>query len=878
MKIKHHIKFIAPLLFALVLVACSTEKDKFVNREYHKLTAHYNGYFNGNQSFREGVEKLENSVIDDYENVLPVYILGTPEDAKMIYSQMDRAIEKATVVIRRHSMVIKGEEKNQWIDDNYLLIGKSRFYKQDYLAALEAFNYVALQFPGGSLYHESMWWAARSYLAMGNYSQAIYTLDVLETTGKVPNDLKSEVHAIYAQIHTEQEEYEYAIEQLTRAISQSKSKERKSRYTFILGQLFEKNGQCNRAIQYYAEVLRMKAPYVMEFQSQIRRALCISGYRRNAAPLIETLEELAQDEKNLEYLDQIYFALAEIAWEMGEDEKAKENYSLSAYYSTSNNTQKAKSYLRLAEITFDEGNYRVAQAYYDSTMTVLPTTFDRYEEVKQLAENLDELVGYVLTIEENDSLLRLGRMKPGDREAAIDKYLAKLKEEDRKREAEARKGFNASMRMQQDNFNRNEGTTTKGNWYFYNPSTVSLGRTEFQRIWGRRRLEDNWRRSNKQSFSSDEFEEEFGDTITVTIGDSTFRAYKYDRSIYMAQLPTSQEEQDSLDAMNIEAFFGLSLLYKEKLFDYPKAAETFERLLDRYPENKYRIQEYFYLFRLYTDLEEPEKADKYKQLLIELDPNSDFAKILQDPSYADRLEEERNRSTAAYASCYAEFEKGRFTTCAKKCEANLKLFEGDPLEPKFAFLRAMSNGKRSEAKLVEEMKTVYEKYPFSEEGQEAQRIVAFYTGETEEVVAQKEESDSVANYLAEEAKKFTSSKDDSHFYIVVFPAESNKANELSTFLSNFNQQYFSLENLNVRGLFLDQEYQMVSVRSMKGGDKAMSYFNAIEKEPDLERILTGREWMHFVISQPNFAILFQNKVPEAYELFFKEEYGLKPGL
>lgn len=871
---------IKPLIFTIAIamaVGCSTEKDKFVNREYHKLTAHYNGYFNGNESFREGVEKLENSIIDDYERILPVYVLGTPQDAKSIYPQMDRAIDKATTVIRRHSMVIRGEEKNNWIDDNYLLIGKARFYKQEYIAALEAFNYVALQFPDGELYHEAMWWAARSYLALDNYSQALYTLEVLETTGKVPGDLRSEVHAIYAQVHAEQGEYEYAIEQLTRAITQSRNKVRKSRYTFILGQLYEANGQCNRAIKYYGDVLKMKAPYVMEFQAQIKRALCISGYNRNPAPLIQALEELAADAKNVDYLDQVYFALAEIAWDMGEDEKAKENYQLSAYYSTNNYTQKAKSYLRLAEITFDEGNYRVAQAYYDSTMSVLPETFERYEEVKQLAENLDELVGYVVTIEVNDSLLRLGRMKPGDREAAIDKYIAKLKEEDRKREAEAREGFNASMRMQQDNFRRTEGETTKGNWYFYNPSTVSLGRTEFQRIWGRRKLEDNWRRTNKRTFSTDEFEEEFGDTITVTIGDSTFRAYKYDREIYIAQLPTTQKAQDSLDAINIESFFGLALLYKEKLYDFPKAAETFERMLDRYPENKYRIQEYFYLFRLYTDLEDPKKAAEYKQKLIDLDPDSDFAKILKDPSYADQLEAERDQSRSAYASCYSEFEKGRYSTCAKKCEANLKKFEGDPLEPKFAFLMAMSRGKQSEARLVEEMRAVSQKYPFSEEGQEAQRIVAFYTGETEEVAAQKEESDSVANYLAAEAEKFNSSKKDAHFYILLFPAESNKANELSTFISDFNKQYFSLDNLNVRGLFLDKEYQMISVRTLTNGDKAMTYFNAMSKEPELERILQGRNWKQFVISQSNFAILFQNKVPDAYMLFFNEEYGLKSG-
>ncbi len=860
------------MFLVLLAAACSTEKDKFVNREYHKLTTHYNGYFNGNESFKEGVEKLENTVIDDYEQILPAYILGTSDDAKSIYPQMDRALDKAAKVVRRHSMVIKGEEKNEWIDDNYLLIGKARFYKQEYIASLEAFNYVSLQFNEGPLYHESMWWAARAYLALKNYTQAIYTLEVMETTGKIPNSLKAEVHAIYAQIHAEQKEYEYAIESMTRAISMSTSKERKSRYTFILAQLYEADGSCNRAIQYYAAVLKMKATYVMEFNAQIQRALCISGYQRNPAPLIAALEELAAEEKNLDYLDQIYFALGEIYWDTGEEDKAKESYRYSAYYSTNNYTQKAKSYLRLAEITFDEGNYRHAQAYYDSTMTVLPPEFERYEEIKQLAENLDELVGYFVTIETNDSLLRLGRMKPGDREAAVDKYIAQLQEEQRQREAEMREGFGQQMAMMRDNQNRSGGSTTQGNWYFYNPSTVSLGRTEFQRIWGDRRLEDNWRRENKRTFSAEEIEEEFGDTITITIGDSTYRAYKYDRSIYLATLPTTQEAQDSLDAQNIEAYYGLALLYKEKLFDNVKAAETFERLLDKYPDNQYRIQEYFYLFRLFTDLNKPAKAEEYKQKLIDLDPNSDFAKILKDPSYADVIEAERNRSNEAYSVCFRDFESGRYTACAKKCEANLTQFAGDPLEPKFAFLLALSKGKRNEKTLVEEMRKVVLNYPYSEEGIEAQKMIAFYTGETEEVLAEKEEVDSIGLFMAEEAKKFMPSMGEAHFYVLLFPAASTNANDLSTFLSDFNQKYFSLKNLNVRGLFLDKSMQMITVRTLSNGDEAKKYFNALKSEPNIAESLAGQEWRHFVVSQSNFGILFQNKYPAAYQIFFSEQY------
>lgn len=38
-------------------------------------------------------------------------------------------------------------------------------------------------------------------------------------------------------------------------------------------------------------------------------------------------------------------------------------------------------------------------------------------------------------------------------------------------------------------------------WYFYNPSTVTAGKTDFQRRWGSRKLEDDWRRRNKAAYA-----------------------------------------------------------------------------------------------------------------------------------------------------------------------------------------------------------------------------------------------------------------------------------------------------------------------------------------------------------------------------------------
>ena len=92
----------------MLFVGCSQEKNSFVNRSYHNVTAKFNGYYNAREKVREGVKKLEANYEEDYKTLLPIYIYGTEEEAKSVASEMDAAIEKCSRVIEMHSMEIRG--------------------------------------------------------------------------------------------------------------------------------------------------------------------------------------------------------------------------------------------------------------------------------------------------------------------------------------------------------------------------------------------------------------------------------------------------------------------------------------------------------------------------------------------------------------------------------------------------------------------------------------------------------------------------------------------------------------------------------------------------------------------------------------------------
>ena len=128
------------LLIILLGYSCSRSKDTFTSRWFHQTTSKYNGYFYANESIKDGVQSLELRHIENWKDILPVFIYGDEDEAKNIYPQMDRAILKTSTVIDRHAMIIKKKEKNKWIKYNYLVMGRAYFYKQQYEEAAKVFD------------------------------------------------------------------------------------------------------------------------------------------------------------------------------------------------------------------------------------------------------------------------------------------------------------------------------------------------------------------------------------------------------------------------------------------------------------------------------------------------------------------------------------------------------------------------------------------------------------------------------------------------------------------------------------------------------------------------------------------------------------------
>ncbi len=847
---------------------CSTKKKGFINRFYHNTTAKYNGYWNGREAIREGVKTLEKEQKDDFEKILPIYPIGTAQSATSVFPKMDRAIEKASLVITRHSMLIKGKEYCNWVDDAYMLIGQSHYYKRDHLDATEIFNYVIKQYQKEKIRFEGYMWMLRTNTAMARFKDAETMLLKLQEeadAGTIPKKLKPAIAAAKAEYFIENGEYTRAKDELIFAIKNTKRAKTRTRYNFILAQLYAQLSANDSAVYWYSQVLKKSTPYEMEFNARINRALLTSAKSGNLDDIRRELVRMSKDEKNIDYLDRIYFALGNMALAEEQPDVAMDYLKKSVAVSTNNRTQKAVSYFTIADLYFDRPEYVPAAAYYDSAMKILPETHPQYDRVSARNESLADLVRNIRIIAREDSLLRLGNMSESEREAYITDLIedVRLKEEQRKFD-EAAAAQNAALMNQQP---QQGGTGLPGSggasWYFYNSSAVSYGISSFRQRWGDRKLEDNWRRSTK-SEAFDPTAEDGADAAAPVTVDQLMNP-----EFYLKDIPVTEAQKDSAHRKIQYALYDLGVIYKEKLKEPQRAIESFEELLKRYPKGLFPMECYYQLYRLYMQLGNSAKANEYKNRLLREFPDSEYAKILSDPDYLKKLEAMKGRIAQTYERSFKNYLNGEHEAVIASADSIIRMYKDDKLRPKFALLRAMSIGASQRLSTYRTaLEDVIRTYPADPEKTKAEELL----GHVQKLMGETLADEPVpTDTVIKEQSAYVLDLTANHYYAIVASKGISVA-ELKNRLAAFHQRQFASEKFTIKNVQMTPEQSLVFVQGFATTKKAQDYLVSITADTTMFEGLDPAKLQQFLISDKNFTLFYQRKDVAEYLSFFEAFY------
>lgn len=706
--------------------------------------------------------------------------------------------------------------------------------------------------------HEATVWLIRSYIDQKRFNEAETVLKLVREDKYFPKKLAGELNQLEAHYYLSQGNKVAAKNALEKAVKTTKKRDGRARLYYILAQLEAKDQNYKAAVRHYKKVLKSGPSFEMAFQAKMNtvRAKMSSG-EFTPKQAIAFLEKMTKQDNNVEYLDQIYFALAGIAIESGDMELAQEYLSKSATESVANPEQKALSYVKLADLFYDQESFVQAGIYYDSALVALPKEFKNYETIKSRKEVLGELVKHIQTVELEDSLLRIAKMPKGVRDEYIEDLIATLQEE-----AEAKK---QQEFLEAQNAEKGKKNDDGGIFYFYNQAAKSNGFTEFKQTWGERPLVDNWRLKSKFTGSGEEDEllAEEGKPITSR-NDLLSLAEQgaLTKEMILEGLPLTKEAQQKADSTIMEALHSIALIYDQKLQHPEKSVPAYERLLKRYPDNEYAPKSHYALYLLGGEMENEELAQTHKRLLLDRYPESVYAKLIDDINYVEKVNEKERELEAYYEETYALYQDEKYDLVAQRKKQVNELFAENPLQPKFDLLGAMVVGQRQDkTAYVSALKDVVEQHPEHEVKVKAEEMLK-YLQSNKSTAKGKGKRSGAYNYLPESK----------HYFVVSFTGYTQQINNITNRISDFNKGNFSITKLKVNQMMLDPQNQIILVKDFKNAAAATTYFKSFRaKQFDIFEGLDV-EFKFFVISKSNFTHYFKDKDVEKYLKFFRDNY------
>ncbi len=903
-------RFTKTYFFILVIVvtilnSCTTSRNTFINRGYHNLTARYNGYYYATESVKDGVDKIKEDYVYDYDKLLPVFLIPTNESAKSTFPEFDKAIKKSSNCIQKHTIKDKKTKREvttagHWIDNNWNVIGVSHFYKREFFSGIEAFEYVIRSYKSKDRY-KAMIWLAKSYNEIGSPTQAEPIIGLLKDDKKISKYARLELPAVRADYFMRRGMYKEAEKMLLAAlnggdgkgtksrynlvskIKNPLSKKTRARYSFILAQLYEERKENKKAIQFYKKTISLKPEYDLVFNAKMKQARLFDVNTGNVAKLKKELKQMTRDVKNKEYLDIIYYTLGEIAEKEKDTDLAFTNYKLSVKNSTQNPKQKALSYLKLGELSFDATDYTSSGAYYDSTLITLPKDYKDYDVISKRKTTLETLVGYIKTIQKEDSLQKIAGMSEVNRDKFIAKLIKKIEEDEERKKEELE---NAQTQNQNPNYNPNSpnnglapivNNNGQAAWYFYNQTTLSFGLNDFIKKWGNRKLEDNWRRSQKavafesqsQVPNSNDTSKTIGTNATKNNSTNTSNASLKSKEFYLVDLPLNDSLIEKSNAKIIDSYYNLGSTYKDELNNNKKSIESYETLNKRFATNKYKVATYYQLYKIYTSTRNQAQADNYKNKLFTEFPTSEYTQILKNPNYVAEKNSQKGEVELFYTKTFDFYTASNYSQAFSNCNLSVTQFGKNDFSGKFAYIKAMCLGKLKGADTLETaLKQYLILYPKEPAINQAKDVLLY-------LKTLKNPSEATSNAV-NNTDTFTLDLSAEHFVVIVYPDDPSIANAFKNALATFNETLYSNDNYSITNTLFGTAQQLSNVKTFKNAETAKSFIENLQNDKEVFKGSVKRELFSILaVSTENLPRIYRKKQINSYTLFYNDNYKIK---
>ncbi len=914
----------------LLLVSCSTSKNTGLTRRVQAFKARYNTYFNGNESFKEGRLAQEKGNKDNYTEVIPFYITGNKQTAKIGSSNFDRAVEKSQKTIKQHSITKRPEwhsnkpkkpkdkiwlsqkEYNPFLWRAWFLMGEAQFRKGEYMEAASTFAYIQrLYFSKPNIIARARLSEAKCYAEMEWFYDAE---DIISRAQRdsFPANLEPMKASVYAAMQVRRQEYPDAILNIEKALKGNMRPIERTRAYFLLGQLYHKIGHDGEAYRYFKKVIRRNPPYELEFNARIQQSEALS--KGKSKQMIRKLQSMAKNPKNKEYLDQVYYAIGNIYLAKGDSTRALWAYNDGVEKGTRNGIEKGVLLMHLGQLYWNKEKFVDAHKCYSQCLGLIDKERDDYKEIDERSKILEELLPFATAVELQDSLQAMARMDSTARMAKIKKIIEEVKKKEKEEARKAAETQNGARPGGQNAGNnrpgQNNGTAANRQnqqtavWYFYNPTAVAAGKAEFEKKWGKRELSDDWRRNNK-TVLSDFNDEELSDSAVAArdslaaVEDSIYKANKGKKvskaekdsikaeeyandphrpEYYLKDIPFTPEQIDASNKALADGLYGSAVIYKDRMENFPLAERTFKRILIDFPDFPQTDEVYYNMFQLYSRTDRRDDAEEYRQKLMTEYPDNAHGKKIADPDFEYKGRYGKQIEDSIYSVTYDAFQRSDYQVVTLNNSYTAKEYPDGANRPRFMFLNAMSRLETGDREhFMTDLKEIVEKYPQSSvselagmyvKGLKEGRLLASGKFEMSSIWERRRGFGAEADSLANDTT-FTPEKNTDFVFVVAYERDSVDENQLLYETARYNFTRFTVRNFDItfaKGDGID----MLQVRTFLSYDEAYIYLHRMMNDPDMAHKMQGLRC--FIISEDNLKKLMHGLSFADYFDYYDEHF------
>ena len=914
------------LTTALILTGCSTQKNTAQSRWWHAFNAKYNTYYNGTLAYIDGSLEKETGNKDNYTEQIPLYTVSNKNSREIGKANFDRAIEKCEKAIHQHSIKRRPEwtknrrktakdiewlsrrEYNPFLWKAWMLMGRSQFHQGDFESAAATFSYMSrLYATQPAIYGKARAWLAKCYIEQNwNYDAEDVIRNILRDS--IHWRAQKEWDYTFADYYIHTGNAEQAIPYLRKVISHEMRRKQKAREWYLMGQLQASIGNKKEAYKAFRHVIRQNPPYELAFNARIAMTEVMA--KDNAGKMISRLKRMAASDNNKEYQDQIYYAIGNIHLSRKDTLQAITAYEKGNQKSTRNGIEKGVLLLHLGDLYWTKEKFSDARRCYGEAIGLLDKDRKDYQQLANRSKVLDELVPYTDAVQLQDSLQQLARMSEKERNAAIDRVIDALKkkekeERNRKAEEEAEStlrqdGGNlannnnfASSNSPQKNNENSANTPANGQWYFYSPLTVSQGKAQFQKLWGKRDNVDNWQRINKtvvaNAAGAEEITDEQRDSLAQAAEQEELLKQTSDsavndphrREYYLAQIPFTPEQLAESNKLLEDGLYHAGVIFKDKLNNLPLSRKSLLRLVNNHPDYAHLDDAYYHLYLLYSRERKPEMAQTYLQKLKAEYPESQWTTLLSDPYYAENAKRGVQIEDSLYTLTYQAFRDGEYDKVERNAQISRNRFPDGANRDKFLFIGGLSKLNDGDIKsCLADLKEVVSKYPDSRLSEMAGMIIngvdagrRLYGGKFDLNDVWTRRSIELNDRDSTRQKGYSPERNASFVFLLAYDPDKTNENQLLFEMAKYNftsymARYFDINIEDLEGL------HRMQISGFNSYDEARQYANAVYQQPAIKRLLGNVR--AYVISEPNLKLLGTSHTYEEYEKFYSKHFAPLP--